>query len=355
VRDVAGCRSVAIDTPASDRSIIRVADYTLFFGNQHMRALSGDLEKSSRREFLVTAGLSWLITIVTAAAAVLACVHANFKFSPTLIPLNLFAAFFALTVFVAYLFIASNFFILSVSNAVATISAFSSAGAVFSYAAMHYSRAFDLWDARLASTDELFYLDWVSLLRWADSHQLIASGLFYAYASFIPESVFVVIILAVLGQHRRLQLAMLAFQFSVLFCAVVAAFMPALGEYTYRKINTVDFEWLPPVATSYVTEVIQLRTDAPHIVLDNLEGVITFPSFHAALGVLLFWAFWRTPVVRWIALILNGALIVATPIFGGHYFVDVAAGILVGVASILVARGTVGFARSYIQRHAESD
>ena len=131
--------------------------------------------------------------------------------------------------------------------------------------------------------------------------------------------------------------------FSVLLCSTVAAFIPAVGEYAYRNINpAIEFPWLPSSATSYVADVLQLRTDAPVIPFDHFQGVITFPSFHASLGVLFLWAFWRTPVVRWIALILNGALIAATPIFGGHYFVDVAAGMLLAFGSILIAQGAVG-------------
>jgi membrane-associated phospholipid phosphatase len=143
-----------------------------------------------------------------------------------------------------------------------------------------------------------------------------------------------------------LQVLVLAFQISVLLCSTVAAFMPAVGEYAYRNINpAIEFPWLPSGATSYVADVLQLRTDAPVIPFDNFQGVITFPSFHASLGVLLLWAFWRTPVVRWIALIMNGALIAATPIFGGHYFVDVAAGMLLAFGSILIAQGAVGCLR----------
>lgn len=307
-----------------------------------MYNLRRDLSNSERHEFFLMVWLSWLVTAATAAVVLLACYVSNFKFVPTLIPINLVAAFFGLMVFVAYVLFRNDFFILSISNAVATISAFSSAGAILSYVAMHYSFSFHLWDATLASTDKLFRLDWYSLLRWVDAHRSIADILSYAYVSFVQQAVGVVIILSLLGEYRRLQTLILAFQICALSCAAIAAFMPAVGEYAYLKINpAIQFQWLPSFVTSYVADVIQLRTDAPFIPLDGFKGVITFPSFHSALGFLFFWAFWRTPVVRWIAFILNATMVAATPIFGGHYFVDVGAGLLVAFGSVLIARRVV--------------
>jgi membrane-associated phospholipid phosphatase len=311
-------------------------------GQKDVHTLRHDLSKSEGREFFLMAGLSWLITAASVAVALLAFYVSNFKFAPTLIPINLVAAFFALAVFAVYVLFRNDFFILSISSSVATISVFSSAGALFSYIAMHYSSSFDLWDATFASTDEIFYLDWPSLLRWVDTHRSIADILSYAYGSYTQQAIAVVIILSILGQYRRLQMLVLAFQISALSCSAIAAFMPAVGEYPFRKINpTFEFQWVPSAATSSVPEVMQLRTDTPLIPFDNFQGVITFPSFHAALGFLFLWAFWKTPVVRWIAFILNVTMIASTPIIGGHYFIDVVAGLLVAFTSILIARGAI--------------
>jgi hypothetical protein len=286
--------------------------------------------------------LGWLVTAATAVVSFLAFHVGNFKFAVTLFPINFIVACLSLAVFVVYVLFRNDFFILSISNAVAIISSFSLVGAMFSYVAMHYSLRFDLKDATLASVDELFYLDWPSMLRWVDAHRAIAIVSYYGYASIIPQAIGAVILLSLLGEYRRLLTLVLAFQISALSCAAIAALLPAVGEYAYRKINPAhEFQWLPSIATSYVTEVMQLRTHTPIIDLDKLYGVITFPSFHASLGILLLWAFWKTPVVRWIAFLLNGTLILATPIFGGHYFVDVAAGILVALGSIVVTRTVV--------------
>ena len=59
-----------------------------------------------------------------------------------------------------------------------------------------------------------------------------------------------------------------------------------------------------------------------------------FPSFHMALAILFTWGFWRIPVARWIALALNVAMAAATPLSGGHYFVDLIAGAVVALVCI---------------------
>jgi PAP2 superfamily len=54
--------------------------------------------------------------------------------------------------------------------------------------------------------------------------------------------------------------------------------------------------------------------------------------------VLYAWAFWPVRWMRPIALIANGAMLAATPIDGGHYFIDLFAGIAVAVLAVVAAR-----------------
>jgi len=93
--------------------------------------------------------------------------------------------------------------------------------------------------------------------------------------------------------------------------------------------------FLPTSATSWPV-FLRLRDGTVHTVTGlNAEGIITFPSLHAALGVLFPTALWRTQVVRWLAFVLNGLMLVATPAYGSHYVVDVIAGVIVAVPETL--------------------
>ena len=70
----------------------------------------------------------------------------------------------------------------------------------------------------------------------------------------------------------------------------------------------------------------------------NLAGIVTFPSFHACSAVLYAWAFWPVWWMRPIALLANVAMLASTPVDGGHYFIDLLAGIAVAIFAIFAAR-----------------
>ena len=94
-----------------------------------------------------------------------------------------------------------------------------------------------------------------------------------------------------------------------------------------------------------------LRTGPVALDLGNLPGLVTFPSFHTAAGIVLTWAFWRTrafPVVAAYA----ATMIAATPVFGGHYFVDLLAGACVA-AVVCGGLAALPFYRDLFPRRAE--
>jgi membrane-associated phospholipid phosphatase len=78
------------------------------------------------------------------------------------------------------------------------------------------------------------------------------------------------------------------------------------------------------------------------VMASGSEGIITFPSLHAALAVILIAAFWPVPIARWVSAVVNALMLAATPIDGSHYFVDVLAGIAIAVLCLVVAHKLVG-------------
>lgn len=66
----------------------------------------------------------------------------------------------------------------------------------------------------------------------------------------------------------------------------------------------------------------------------HIDGLVTFPSFHTTAAILLAWSMRNVPIARWVFLVLNILMIVATPTHGGHYLIDVLAGAVLAVASI---------------------
>jgi hypothetical protein len=134
---------------------------------------------------------------------------------------------------------------------------------------------------------------------------------------------------------------MLAFVFSALITIAISALIPAEGVFLHYGLDPAHAAVLPASSTSWPV-FLGLRDGSYRLLMAvGAEGIITFPSLHAALAVIMIAALWPVPVVRWIGFALNTVMLAATPIDGSHYFVDVLAGIVIAIASLAAARALV--------------
>jgi membrane-associated phospholipid phosphatase len=67
----------------------------------------------------------------------------------------------------------------------------------------------------------------------------------------------------------------------------------------------------------------------------NAQGLISIPSFHAIMAVLVAYAM-RGTRLFFPFLILNAAVMLSTPTRGGHYLVDVLAGVVTVTIAIML-------------------
>jgi hypothetical protein len=194
-------------------------------------------------------------------------------------------------------------------------------------------------DVALNAFDRALGLDWIAYFNFVYHHHALLFTTVLAY-SMIGWPVFgVPLVLGWTGKYRRMQEFTLAFGIALVATTIISTLLPAMGTYAL-----LDFIPDPNIFTpgAYLEQLrdLPLVRDGSLRTLDfnALAGIITFPSFHAAAAVLYLWAFLP---VRWIgpvALVVNVAMLLATPICGGHYFVDVFAGIATAVLAIMAAR-----------------
>ena len=197
-----------------------------------------------------------------------------------------------------------------------------------------------LQDSLLHGLDQAMGLDWRAYLAFVNDHPLIAMVLTDGYG-MIRWPVFVIpVALALAGHYRRLQIFTLAFTLGLIATTIISALVPAIGTFYHLGLRAADYPHLNPAA--YLE---QLRDLPPvragtlrQLDLPALTGLVTFPSFHAASAVLFAWALWPMRWMRPIAVVSNGLMLAATPIHGGHYFIDILGGIAVAVAVIAAAR-----------------
>jgi membrane-associated phospholipid phosphatase len=219
----------------------------------------------------------------------------------------------------------------AILNSTAQIVGFAAVAAPLSYIAA--TAGFPLWDATLDAWDHHLNFDWTQATNFIAARPGLRDVLFLAYSSFALQTITTVLALGIAGQLDRLGAFIAAFVCTTLITIAGSAFYPAAGPYLFLGLHPEITNGFLPVSSTSWPVFLGLRDGTMHTVYGlNSEGIITFPSLHAALGFLFAAALWRVRVVRWIALGLNGAMLIATPAYGSHYVVDVIAGVAIAMA-----------------------
>jgi len=200
-----------------------------------------------------------------------------------------------------------------------------------------------LQDASLAALDRGLGLDWRAYLAFLNDWPGVSRFFGLGYA-MIGWPLFAAPVLLACQRHfGRLQQFTLAFALALVATTVISTLVPALGAYQELGLKASDSTYLAPLGyLDQLRDFPQVRSGALHeLDLIHLVGIITFPSFHAAAAVLYVWGFWAIWWMRPAAIIVEGTMLLATPAGGGHYFVDVFAGMGVAVLAIAAA-GWIG-------------
>jgi membrane-associated phospholipid phosphatase len=197
-----------------------------------------------------------------------------------------------------------------------------------------------LMDTSLLAWDRALGLDFRKYLNFVIDHPRFLSALAFGYTSITWQILGIIVVLPLAGHYRRTGEAICAFALALMVTTCISVLVPAIGVYGTLGLVVSDFPNFEPQGYyDTLRDVPLLRAGSLHALsLSQLVGVLTFPSFHAASALLYIWAFWP---VRWLSLFLvpcNVVMIASTPIGGGHYFVDVIAGMAVAVAAIIAAR-----------------
>ncbi len=201
-----------------------------------------------------------------------------------------------------------------------------------------------LVDAPLMAFDRALGLDWLAYFNFIESHVALRWATVAAYL-MIGWPVFgVPIVLGATRRYRRLQEFTLAFAIALVVTTAISVFTPAMGTYDFLHLTTDPNVSTPAAYLDQLRDLPMVRDGSlRHLGMTKLTGIVTFPSFHAAAAVLYLWALWPVRWFRPIAVAANIAMLLATPLGGGHYFVDVFAGIAIATAAILAAQRVASF------------
>jgi PAP2 superfamily len=193
-------------------------------------------------------------------------------------------------------------------------------------------------DASLARLDQLLGLDWLAYYRFVHERPALTPYFYLGYAMITWPTIGVPLLLVSTRHYLRLQQFTLACIVTVVITVLISSLVPAIGTYHEYGISP-DVPGFRASGYLYQLQELPPIRDGSLRKLDfsTMGGIITFPSFHAAAAILALWGFWGVWWMRPLALIANGGMLLATPLVGGHYFVDVIAGIALAMLAVSMA------------------
>lgn len=191
-----------------------------------------------------------------------------------------------------------------------------------------------LADAWLVRCDALLGLHLPTLAAWTVQHPWGRAILAFSYHTVVPQTLVTIFLLGMSGRRVKVQKFLLRLMVAALITLMLFAAYPAAGPFASYGLEPDAMQ------REYLQYFHQFRTDdrpAPRFFI--LQGLITFPSFHAAWAVVLTAAHWRHLRWRIAWVILNVAVILSTPVIGAHYVTDVVAGIAIGLIAVVSTKG----------------
>ncbi|UFX41719.1 phosphatase PAP2 family protein [Bradyrhizobium sp. 41S5] len=238
------------------------------------------------------------------------------------VALVLVAASFAVTVWRANKRLAS--FLLIFAQYVV----FANSAAVLSYLAA--ACGLPLIDDSLASVDREIGFDWFALFNWTNlKHPIVGKSLNLIYWSLAPQLGILAANLSARGRFDRvLELSWLV-AVSLLIIIPLSLLMPAEGAWAHYGVSHLTSGF-------YLPDFRAIRSGEMKVIdLSRITGIIQFPSFHAAMGLILILSSWRT-ILFPLFLPLNIAMIFSAITAGGHYLTDIVFGLATVAAAVLI-------------------
>lgn len=213
---------------------------------------------------------------------------------------------------------------------------FSIACVVLSYLAA--SIKLPLVDVYLAAFDRTLGFNWIGLLEFVNVHPYFGQLTTAIYYAAFPELALLILFLAFTRRANEMRELIDIYWMTLLLTIAFSALFPALDPVGFYAPSLDGFQTVKATAgTVYLPDYLALRAGTYDTFdFGAMQGIIEFPSFHAALALMATWSVRRSPWLLAIGAVFNGLMLIATLTEGGHYFADVVAGVLLVVVAISI-------------------
>jgi hypothetical protein len=192
-------------------------------------------------------------------------------------------------------------------------------------------------DGVLIQMDQFIGLDWHAYFEFVANSPVLVFVLDHAYTGLTSLSILAFVGLVLTNHIERARFFFVTFSITAIVCTAIGAFFPAKAAVNQLLVNTDLLQNFPYEPGVYSVDIIdRLRSGGGQFFdLFDLPGLTTFPSFHTAAGIVMVYSYRGTRMIYPVSL-YTAVMIASTPVYGGHYFVDIIAGT---ICALVICRG----------------
>jgi membrane-associated phospholipid phosphatase len=199
---------------------------------------------------------------------------------------------------------------------------------------------FPLHDEQLIKLDAMLGFDWREHMAFVNRNPWLADIFTLAYFTSGPQIMIILGLMFMFRQSQHIQRFIVAFMLTALLTIFFAATFAAFGGYVHYNIDVATQlpNLHPAAARVHELPMMGMRNGTTHILAFPLEGIVTFPSFHSALAMVMTYACWPVKKLFWPVAALNVVVLLSTPTNGGHYLFDIFGGVACAAIAIWLAQ-----------------
>lgn len=197
-----------------------------------------------------------------------------------------------------------------------------------------------LADDWLMAADRMMGFDWVAYIYAIDRYPLLIRLYSFVYDAFYLLILAVPLLLVAQRDIARAYGFVFGFGFLCLVSSAISIWFPSMGAFYSHGVLPEDLQHMVPVVGYGFLEqfLIACNGDFTKISMENMSGILSFPSVHAGVAFWVMWSAKRLPVIGWPICLTSLAMAVSAISHGSHYFVDIIAGLGVAVLTAAVVR-----------------
>ena len=194
-----------------------------------------------------------------------------------------------------------------------------------------------LRDEALAAADRLLGIDTPALALAFTRYPQLSEILARLSDTTVPAVFLTASALSLSGRARRGWVLVLGYAAGLLICCTISVIAPATANFVYAGLTAHDLAGLPSGSGVFHMKAVHYFRDGESLIVDagKFAGVVTFPSFHTMMALIVAYAWRGIRPVSFAASIWAALVLVSTVPIGGHYVIDLIAGAALWIAIVL--------------------